>query len=142
MDTGRVSLFGGSRSSGLVYSGGGRMVHDRRLYPGGGRPGSRASRRAVPWTRSWPPNIRSGLVTLGYQAANGWRADAAGSVFDEDRDERHAGLRSTPRRRGSVSVDVAGGVGGGLLSLRGFGGTQGYRPDILGGQRRPARRKR
>ena len=25
-----------------------------------------------------------------------------------------------------MSVDVAGGVGGGLLSLRGFGGTQGY----------------
>ena len=51
--------------------------------------------------------------------------DATGSVFDEDRQNgTPAQINSTASR--SVSVDVAGGVGGGLLSLRGFGGTQGY----------------
>ena len=64
-------------------------------------------------------------MTLGYQAANGWRADAAGSVFDEDRlNGTPAVMNSTASR--SLSVDVAGGLGGGLLSLRGFGGTQDY----------------
>jgi outer membrane receptor protein involved in Fe transport len=124
MDTGRVSIFGGSRSSGLVYSGGGQwfttggyipvaVEQDAGLSPRGPVDGKLASEHT------------SGLVTLGYQAANGWRADAAGSVFDEDRDNATpAQINSTASR--SLSVDVAGGVGSGLLSLRGFGGTQGY----------------
>ena len=124
MDTGRVSLFGGSRSSGWVYSGGGQwfttggyipvaVVQDAGLAPRGPVDSKLASEH------------RSGLVMLGYQAANGWRADATGSVFDEDRlNGTRVQINSTASR--SLSVDASGGVGGGLLSVRGFGGTQGY----------------
>ncbi len=124
MDTGRVSIFGGSRSSGLVYGAGGEwfdtggyipvaLVQDAGLAPRGPIDSNLASEH------------RSGLVTLGYQAANGWRADATGSVFDEDRmNATPAQVNSTASR--SLSVDVAGGVAGGLLSVRGFGGTQTY----------------
>ena len=124
METGRVSIFGGSRSSGLVYSGGGQwfttggyipvaLEQDAGLAPRGPVDSKLASEHT------------SGLVTLGYQAANGWRADATGSVFDEDRDNgTPAQINSTASR--SVSVDVSGGVRAGLLSLRGFGGTQNY----------------
>jgi outer membrane receptor protein involved in Fe transport len=124
METGRVSLFGGSRSNGLVYSAGGEwfntggyipvaLVQDAGLAPRGPIDSNIASEH------------RSGLVTLGYQAANGWRADATGSVFDEDRlNGTPATINSTASR--NLSVDVSGGLAGGLVSVRAFGGTQDY----------------
>ena len=46
-------------------------------------------------------------------------------MFDEDRlNGTPAAINSTASR--SLSVDVAGGIGGGLVAMRGFGGTQGY----------------
>jgi outer membrane receptor protein involved in Fe transport len=124
METGRVSIFGGSRSSGLVYSGGGQWFTTGGYIPVAVEQDAGLAPRG-PVDSKLASEHTSGLVTLGYQAANGWRADATGSVFDEDRDNgTPAQINSTASR--SVSVDVAGGVGGGLLSLRGFGGTQGY----------------
>ena len=124
MDTGRVSLFGGSRSSGLVYSGGGEWFTTGGYIPVAVDQDAGLAPRG-PVDSKLASEHTSGLVTLGYQAANGWRADATGSVFDEDRDNgTPAQINSTASR--SMSVDVAGGVGAGLLSLRGFGGTQDY----------------
>jgi outer membrane receptor protein involved in Fe transport len=124
METGRVSIFGGSRSSGLVYSGGGQWFTTGGYIPVAVEQDAGLAPRG-PVDSKLASEHTSGLVTLGYQAANGWRADAAGSVFDEDRDNgTRAQINSTASR--SVSVDVSGGVGGGLLSLRGFGGTQNY----------------
>jgi outer membrane receptor protein involved in Fe transport len=124
MDTGRVSIFAGSRSNGLVYSGGGQWFTTGGYIPVAVEQDAGLAPRG-PVDSELASEHTSGLVTLGYQAANGWRADADGSVFDEDRlNGTPAQINSTASR--SVSVDVAGGVRGGLLSLRGFGGTQGY----------------
>jgi hypothetical protein len=124
METGRVSIFGGSRSRGLVYGAGGEWFNTGGYIPVAEEQDAGLSPRG-PVDTELASSHTSGLVTLGYQAANGWRADATGSVFDEDRDNATpAQINSTASR--SVSVDASGGVGGGLLSLRGFGGTQGY----------------
>ena len=124
METGRVSIFGGSRSSGLVYSGGGQWFTTGGYIPVAVEQDAGLAPRG-PVDAKLASEHTSGLVTLGYQAANGWRADATGSVFDEDRDNgTPAQINSTASR--SLSVDVSGGVRSGLLSLRGFGGTQGY----------------
>jgi outer membrane receptor protein involved in Fe transport len=124
METGRVSLFAGSRSRGLVFSGGGQWFTTGGYVPVAVEQDAGLAPRG-PVDAKLASAHTSGLVTLGYQAANGWRADATGSVFDEDRDNgTPAQVNSTASR--SVSVDVVGGVSDGLLSLRGFGGTQGY----------------
>ena len=124
METGRASLFGGGRTRGWSYAAGGEwfntggyipvaLVQDEGIAPRGPIDSKLASEH------------RSGLVTLGYQTARGWRIDSTGSVFDEDRlNGTPAVINSTASR--SLSVDAAGGVAGGLLSLRAFGGTQGY----------------
>ena len=68
----------------------------------------------------------SGYASTGYQAANGWRVDVVANVFDEDRTNgTPQSINSTAWRQGSG--EVAGAVAGGLLSARGFGGTQQYR---------------
>jgi len=124
MSTGRVSLFGGGRTRGWVYSAGGQwfttggyipvaVAQDPGIAPRGPIDSEAASEH------------RSGLVTVGYQAVNGWRLDASGSVFDEDRLNGTPAVTNATASR-QVALDVAGGVGGGLLSIRGLGGTQGY----------------
>jgi outer membrane receptor protein involved in Fe transport len=124
MESGRVSLFGGSRSNGWVYGGGGEWFNTGGYIPVAVEQDPGIAPRG-PIDSEIASDHRSGLVTLGYQAANGWRADAAGSVFDEDRlNGTPAVINSTASR--SLSLDVAGGVAGGLLSVRGFGGTQDY----------------
>src|SRR4030095_6164673 len=68
----------------------------------------------------------SGYASTGYQAASGWRVDVTANVFDEDRTNgTPQSINSTAWRQGSGEVAVA--VGGGLVSARGFGGTQDYR---------------
>ena len=124
MSTGRVSLFGGGRTNGWGYSAGGEWfttdgyilvstAQDPGITPRGPIDTEAASEH------------RSGLVTVGYQALNGWRLDASGSVFDEDRLNGSPAVTNATASR-QVALDAAGGVGGGLLSIRGFGGTQGY----------------
>jgi outer membrane receptor protein involved in Fe transport len=66
-----------------------------------------------------------GLVSGGYQAANGWRVVIRGTVFSEDRQNgTPATLNNTDARQGSGSL--AGGLWGGLLSATAFGATQDY----------------
>jgi outer membrane receptor protein involved in Fe transport len=125
LGTGRVSLFGGGRTHGWRYSAGGEWFtidgyipiateQDPGIAPRGPIDGTLGSTH------------RSGLVSAGFQAANGWRVDIAGNVFDEHRtNATPVSINSTASRQGST--DVAGGVGGGLLSARVFGGTQRYR---------------
>lgn len=124
MSSGRISLFGGGRTGGWTYSSGGQwfstggyipvaLTQDPGIAPRGPIDSEAASEH------------RSGILALGYQAANGWRIDGSGNVFDEDRlNGTPAVVNATASRQ--ASVEVAGGLGGALVSVRGFGGTQGY----------------
>ena len=124
MGTRRVSLFGGGRTQGLIYSGAGQSFTTDGYVPVAVEQDPGLAPRG-PVDTELASNHRSGLVTLGYQAANGWRLDASGSVFDEDRkNATPVAINSTASR--NASAEVAGGLGGGLVSIRGFGGTQGY----------------
>ena len=125
LGTGRVSLFAGSRARGWRYSGGGEWFtidgyipiateQDPGIAPRGPVDGKLGSTH------------RSALASAGYQGAGGWRVDVAGNVFDEHRQNATPiSINSTASRQ--LSGELAGGVGGGLLNLRGFGGTQQYR---------------
>jgi outer membrane receptor protein involved in Fe transport len=124
MGTARVSLFGGSRTGGWMYSAGGEWFQTDGYIAIAEAQDPGAAPRG-PIDSEVASEHRSGLMTLGYQAANGWRVDARGNVFDEDRlNGSPASINATASRQ--ASVDVAGGVHGGLVLLRGFGGTQGY----------------
>jgi outer membrane receptor protein involved in Fe transport len=101
LGTGRASVFGGGGGRGWRYSAGGE------------------------WFTAAGSTHRSGLASAGYQAANGWRSQATFNVYDEDRQNgTPASINTTASRQGAV--EIAGGVGGGLLSARAFGGTQQY----------------
>ncbi len=125
LGTGRVSLFAGSRARGWRYSAGGEWFtidgyipiateQDPGIAPRGPIDGKLGSTH------------RSALASAGYQGAGGWRVDVAGNVFDEHRQNATPiSINSTASRQ--LSGELAGGVGGGLLNLRGFGGTQQYR---------------
>jgi outer membrane cobalamin receptor len=125
LGTGRASFFGGGRSRGWRYSAVGEwftidgyipvaIEQDPGIAPRGPIDGKLGSTHL------------SGLLSGGYQASNGWRAEGAVNVYDEDRtNATPASINSTSSHQGSG--EVAGGVGGGLLSVRGFGGTQRYR---------------
>jgi outer membrane receptor protein involved in Fe transport len=124
MGTRRVSLFGGGRTQGWIYSAAGQWFTTDGYVPvavnqdAGLAPRGRVDTELA-------ADHRSGLVTLGYQAANGWRLDGSGNVFDEDRrNATPVAINSTASR--NASAEAAGGLGGGLVSIRGFGGTQGY----------------
>jgi outer membrane receptor protein involved in Fe transport len=124
MGAGRVSLFGGGRTQGWIYSAAGQWFTTDGYVPVAVEQDAGLAPRG-PVDTELAADHRSGLVTLGYQAANGWRLDASGNVFDEDR--RNAtplAINSTASR--NASAEVAGGLGGGMVSVRGFGGTQGY----------------
>ena len=124
MGTGRVSIFGGGRTQGWMYSAAAQWFTTDGYIPVAVEqdPGL-APRGAV--DTELASEHTSGLVALGYQAANGWRVDASGNVFDEDRkNATPVAINSTASR--NAAVEVAGGIGGGLLSFRGFGGTQDY----------------
>jgi outer membrane cobalamin receptor len=124
MSTGRVSLFGGGRTQGWTYSAAGEWFSTAGYIPVAveQNPGL-APRGAV--DSELASEHRSAMMSAGYQASNGWRVDAAGSVFEEDRlNATPASINATASRQ--IAVDAAGGVRGGLLMLRGFGGSQGY----------------
>ena len=124
MGTQRVSLFGGSRARGWMYSGGGEWFDTQGYVPVSPEQDPGIAPRG-PIDSELASEHRSGMVTVGYQAANGWGADATGNVFDEDRlNATPAMINSTASR--NVSVESSGGLGAGLLSLRAYGGTQGY----------------
>jgi outer membrane receptor protein involved in Fe transport len=125
LGTGRASVFGGGRMQGWRYSAGGEWFttdgyipvsteQDPGITPRGPIDGTLASTH------------RSGVVSAGFGAANGWRVDVTGNVYDEHRkNATPASINSTAANQ--FSGEVAGGVEGGLLSVRAFGGTQRYR---------------
>ena len=122
--TGRASVFGGARTGGWVYSAAGEWFKTDGYIPVAVEQDPGIAGRG-PADLELNSDHRSALLSIGYQAANGWRVDGGGSVFDEDRQNAtRASINATASRQ--VAVDVAGGVRGGLVAMRGFGGTQGY----------------
>jgi outer membrane cobalamin receptor len=124
MGTGRISLFAGSSTRGWSYSAGGQWFNtDGYIYLSDKQDPGIAPRGAV--DSEVASDHRSGLASLGYQAANGWQVEVRASVFSEDRKNgTPAVINATASRQGSG--EVVGAVGGGLLTVRGFGGTQGF----------------
>jgi len=124
LGTGRVSVFGGGRARGFRYSAGGEWfstdgyinvaeTQDPGIAPRG------------PIDTKIGSAHRSGMASVGYQTSRGWRFDANGSVFTENRlNGSPVVINNTASRQ--ASGEAAGGVGGGLLSAHVFGGTQGY----------------
>ena len=84
-------------------------------------------RRAAPSTRSSPPQHTLGARDARLPGGE-WmaRSTPRGSVFDEDRENGTPVADQLDGVAAASPSTSAGGVGGGLLSLRGFGGTQGY----------------
>jgi outer membrane receptor protein involved in Fe transport len=124
MNTGRVSLFGGARVRGWSASAGGEWFSTDGYITVAEQQDPGLAPRGPIDTRAGSTH-RSGLASLGYQASNGWRFDASGNVFSEDRQNgTPAQINDTASRQ--ASGETAGGLAGGLLSARVFGGTQGY----------------
>jgi outer membrane cobalamin receptor len=125
LGTHRTSIFAGSRSGPWRYSAAGEWFtidgyipvsteQDPGLVPRG------------PIDTELGATHRGGYASAGYQAANGWRVDLSANVFDEDRkNATPLSINSTASRQ--ASGELAGGAGGGLLTVRAFGGTQRYR---------------
>jgi outer membrane receptor protein involved in Fe transport len=125
LGTGRVSLFAGGRTRGWRYSGSGEWFNIDGYIPVSTEQDPGIAPRG-PVDSLLGSTHLSGYGSTGYQAANGWRFDVVANVFDEDRTNgTPQSINSTQWRQGSG--EVAGAVGGGLLSARGFGGTQDYR---------------
>ena len=125
LGSGRVSLFGGGRTRGWRYSASGEWFTIDGYIPVATEQDPGIAPRG-PIDSLLGSTHRSGFASTGYQAANGWRVDVVANVFDEHRTNgTPASINSTAWRQGSG--EVAGGVAGGLLSARGFGGTQQYR---------------
>jgi outer membrane receptor protein involved in Fe transport len=124
LGTGRVSLFGGARAGGLRYSTGGEWFTIDGYTPVAERQDPGIAPRG-PVDSHVGSSHRSAIASAGYQAANGWRFDVSANVFSEDRQNATpASINTTASRQGSG--EVAGGAGGGLVTLRVFGGTQDY----------------
>jgi outer membrane receptor protein involved in Fe transport len=124
LGTGRVSLFGGAGARGWRYSAGGEWFTIDGYIPVAVEQNPGIAPRG-PVDSVVGSAHRSALVSGGYQSSNGWRVDASGNVYSEDRQNgQPLSINTTASRQGSV--EVAGGVGGGLISARGFGGTQDY----------------
>jgi outer membrane receptor protein involved in Fe transport len=124
LGTGRVSLFGGDTLHGWSYSAGGEWfstdgyvnvseTQDPGIAPRG------------PIDTNVGSTHRSGLASLGYRTQTGWRFEASGNVFSEDRQNgTPATINATASRY--VAGQVSGAIGRGLLSAGIYGGTQGY----------------
>jgi outer membrane receptor protein involved in Fe transport len=124
LGSGRVSLFGGARAGGLNYSAGGEWFTFDGYKPVAEQQDPGIAPRG-PVDSNLGSAHRSAIASAGYQAANGWRIDASGSVFSEDRENATpVTINTTASRQGAGAV--AGGVAGGFLAVRAYGGTQDY----------------
>lgn len=124
LGTGRVSLFGGGGAAGWRYSAGGEWFAIDGYIPVAVEQNPGIAPRG-PVDSVAGSAHRSALVSAGYQSTTGWRVDATGNVYSEDRNNGSPlSINTTASRQGSL--EVAGGLVGGLLSARGFGGTQDY----------------
>ena len=125
LGTGRVSLFGGGRTRSVRYSASGEWFNIDGYIPVSTEQDPGIAPRG-PIDSLLGSTHLSGYASMGYQAANGWRVDVVANVFDEDRTNgTPQSINSTAWRQGSG--EMAGALAGGLLSARGFGGTQQYR---------------
>jgi len=125
LGSGRASLFGGARTHAWRYSAGGEWFTFDGYIPVSTDQDPGIAPRG-PIDSKLGSTHRSGLVSIGYLADSGWRVDMTGNVYDEHRKNATPGsINSTASNQ--ASGEVAGGVGGGLLSIRAFGGTQRYR---------------
>jgi outer membrane cobalamin receptor len=124
LGTGRVSMFGGGTSRGWSYSAAGQWFATEGYITVATRQDPGIAPRGPVDTKAGSAH-RSALASIGYQLANGWRVEGRWSVFSEDRENgTPAVVNDTDARQGVA--DVAGGLGGGLFSMRAFGGSQGY----------------
>jgi len=124
LGTGRVSLFGGGRTRGWTYTGAGEWFTTDGYVIVAEQQNAGIAPRGPIDTKAGSEH-RSGVASLGYQTSRGWRFDARMNVFREDRENgTPAVVNDTDARQGAG--EIAGGVGGGLLSVRIFGGTQDY----------------
>jgi outer membrane receptor protein involved in Fe transport len=125
LGTGRVSLFGGGRTRGWRYSASGEWFNIDGYIPVATEQDPGIAPRG-PIDSLLGSTHLSGYASTGYQATNGWRVDVVANVFDEDRTNgTPQSINRTAWRQGSG--EAAGALAGGLLSARGFGGTQRYR---------------
>jgi outer membrane receptor protein involved in Fe transport len=124
LGTGRISLFGGDRHGGWSYSAGGEWFSIEGYIPVALEQDAGIAPRG-PIDSKLGSEHRSGMASIESQAANGWRGSVRGGVFtDNRRNGTPAVVNDTASRQGAG--EVAGGVAGGLLSVRAFVGTQGY----------------
>jgi outer membrane cobalamin receptor len=124
LGTGRVSLFGGARTGGWRYSSGAEWFTIDGYTPIAQEQDPGIAPRG-PIDGHFGSAHRSAIASAGYQASNGWRLDIAASVFSEDRDNgTPLSFNTAASRQGSI--EGAGGIASGLLTLRAFGGTQDY----------------
>jgi outer membrane receptor protein involved in Fe transport len=130
LGTGRVSLFGAGHAHGWNYSGAGEWFKtDGYITVAEDARQSAGIKGAGPIDTRAGSMHRSGLASVGYQAANGWHVEARGSVFTEDRQNgTPAVINRTAARQGSG--ELSGGLGRGLLSARVYGAR--LRSNVLG----------
>jgi len=118
LETGRISLFGGSRARQWSVGGAGQWFTTEGyilVAP--------AERGAI--ERPAGSVHRSALAFASYTSDAGWRIGARGSVFSEER-KNGTVLQVNDTDARQASGEVAAGVAGGFLSAHVFGGTQRY----------------
>jgi outer membrane receptor protein involved in Fe transport len=124
LGTGRISMFGGDRRRGWSYNAGAEWFSIDGYIPVALEQDPGIAPRG-PIDTKLGSTHRSGVASIDYQRANGWRFSTRGSVFTDNRKNgTPAVVNDTASRQGTA--EVTGGVAGGFLSARAFGGTQGY----------------
>jgi outer membrane receptor protein involved in Fe transport len=124
LGTGRVSTFGGGRAESFRWSAAGEWFTTKGYVPVAEEQAAGLAPRG-PVDSTLGSTHRSALMSAGYQGPGGWRVDGTINIFSEDRNNgTPLSINSTSLRQGSI--ETAGGIGGGLLSVRGYGGTQDY----------------
>jgi outer membrane receptor protein involved in Fe transport len=124
LGTGRVSTFGGGRAQRWRYSAAGEWFSTDGYIPVAEEQAAGLAPRG-PVDSLLGGTHRSALLSAGYQTPTGWRVDGTANIFSEERENgTPASINTTASRQGSI--EAAGGIGGGLLSIRGYGGTQQY----------------
>lgn len=112
LGTGRASLFGGGQKRGWSFTGAGEwFTTDGYIMVA-------EDERGLIDTPAGSKH-RSAFSGVSYYAASGWRFDARGNVFSEDR-KNGTPAQVNDTNALQVSGEVAGAVGGGLLSARTF----------------------
>ena len=124
LGTGRASLFGGGHNRGWSYSAAGEWFTTAGYITVAEQQNPGIAPRGPIDTKAGSDH-RSALGSVDYQANNGWRFNARASLFRENRQNgTPAVVNDTDARQGAG--EIAGGIAGGLLSARVFGGTQDY----------------